>query len=897
MQVVHASSHPFDDDAGHTPSARSLGVPFLRPRLQALADQPHAHLIVFCAPPGSGKTMALRGLMARRLASGHGVAWLSVEAADDKPPRFFRRLLRCLALSLPELAALADAGEARTPEEWAEGLLSVLAQRPQRLLLVLDDLHWVTHPGIHAALDVLVRSAPSGFTVAVGSRVQPPLSLATFRAKDCLLEFGAEELRLSLDELRDYLGHSGLCPDEQTLAGLHGRTEGWVTGVRLACHGSPRQSIAAHASVPFTVEHAAMGDYLRKALFERLTAGQQEALTALSVARRFNGELAGVLTGQDDGQPLLESLERSQTFLVPLDRERGWYRFHQSFAEFLQARLKATDPERHARLHARASQWFLQQRWYEPAIEHAYRAGDPERLAVLLDGSAWDLIGRQRMGPVRRWLKAIPEPVAERFHRVLLVDIWSRAAELGLSRLTGSLEALLLRWTSASGPCCLDEGGRVVLLAEALVALQKDDPETCILLATRAEARFGGYAAFLETTLLLAGALAHVSLGQPESARRLLGLARQRGHFLEGTYLEVHLGNVEVLLALEQGRMRLARQLLLRLASGAGGFSERGASGEAPLALSGALLAYHEGRREGLETNLREALERFDPIVPLDLQAQGMLTLARIQRQAGRQGEALLTLRRLQNLALRQGTWRFHLEALAEEITMMLQEGWTDACTQAEARLAEIDWERRAAPYESRGFNPVRWLRGLIRVRLRQARGQHREALQEIARLRERLLVFWHGVFRLRLDVLAAHSEYRLGYSERGRSLLTQALQEAERENIRGLWFEEGDACRGMLLDARAVEHRPALQGFLSGLLADWPEGAQAPTSAGKALTERERSLLALVAEGLTNQAIAQRLSLTLGTVKWHLHNIYKKLGVRNRGQAIRRLRAQEAEE
>ena len=231
--------------------------------------------------------------------------------------------------------------------------------------------------------------------------------------------------------------------------------------------------------------------------------------------------------------------------------------------------------------------------------------------------------------------------------------------------------------------------------------------------------------------------------------------------------------------------------------------------------------------------------------------------------------------------------------AVGEEINLILQEPATDRCKRAEQRLNGIDWQKLAASYRQGPFNPVLWVRGLSRVRLLQARGHFSEALHEITQLRGLLQANWHGLQRLRLDLLAALSYQRLGYQERANSLLGQCLVGAEREGVRSLFIEEGEGIRQMLQQLEATERQPALQVFIRSLLGLWPgqETRKAQDVLEEGLTDREREVVCLAAQGLSNEEIGQQLSLALGTVKWHLHNIYEKLKVRNRTQAIRRAR------
>ncbi|KAF1052744.1 MAG: Transcriptional regulatory protein LiaR [Stenotrophomonas maltophilia] len=247
----------------------------------------------------------------------------------------------------------------------------------------------------------------------------------------------------------------------------------------------------------------------------------------------------------------------------------------------------------------------------------------------------------------------------------------------------------------------------------------------------------------------------------------------------------------------------------------------------------------------------------------------------------------------MQALASRNHSWRIYAMAVGEEINLILQEPAADRCKRAEQRLNALDWQKLAENYRQAHFNPVLWVRGISRVRLLQARGHFSEALHELNQLRGLLQDGWHGLQRLRLDLLSALSYQRLGYQERANSLLGQCLIGAEREGVRSLFIEEGEGIRLLLQQLASTERQPALQVFIRELLNLWPgqEARGATDVLEEDLTEREREVVCLAAQGLSNEEIGQRLSLALGTVKWHLHNIYEKLKVRNRTQAIRRAR------
>lgn len=869
------------------------------PQVQSALDRSTQYrVLLFSAPAGFGKSAALASLAAQREALGHRVVWLSLEPADDDPVRFCSRLTEALAAALPGVGADAASylqNTLRVPAVAVmESLLMDLAHCEQPVLLVLDDFDRIGHEEILGGLNRLVQYAPPAFTLAIGSRSQPPLNLATWRAKGLLLEVGLEELRLSEEQTRDYLKRDGLELPDECLRALYAQTEGWVIGVHLVSLWLRQQPSGTALNLDaLRGDQAAVGGYLLRAVFERLPEDIRSTLLSLSVASRLNGDLANALTGRQDGQALLERLDSLQLFLLPLDRERQWYRFHQLFADFLRAHLREREPERFKQLHFNASLWFTNHHMPTLAIEHACLAEDPEMLAALVDGYGLELINRGQLYLISRWRRHVPDEIAARYPILVLSDVWTRATELSLAEANRMLDELLARWSDGKPQAPMGDQYLSALAVKAVLALQKDDLEQCIALARRVESQLGQNSAFLECAVLLVAAFAQVMHGQADQARRLMGLAQQRNHFLDGRYLHMQLSTIEVMLALEQGHVKQAQMLVDRVKEQAVPLFDRRSQALALPAITESLTAYYRMELDGLEARLRWALGRVDVINPIDLYAQGMQCLARIQRLQGRGKEALATLGLMQALASRNHSWRIFAMAVGEEINLILQEPAADRCKRAEQRLNGIDWQKLAAPYRQGPFNPVLWVRGISRVRLLQARGHFSEALHEITQLRGLLQQGWHGLQRLRLDLLAALSYQRLGYQERANSLLGQCLVGAEREGVRSIFIEEGEGIRLLLQQLESTERQPALQAFIRGLLTAWPgqETRKAQDVLEEGLTDREREVVCLAAQGLSNEEIGQQLSLALGTVKWHLHNIYEKLKVRNRTQAIRRAR------
>lgn len=867
-----------------------------RPRLhEALVHHPDARVVLIAAPAGFGKSSALAALAELKREQGWSVAWLSLEAGEDDPRTFWQMLIESVRQSLPHFGQ--DASEfldntiSVPVAALVESLIMDLHHSEQPLLLVVDDLHVITDKATLDGLARLVQFAPAGVQLAFGSRELPPMPLATWRARHWMIELGQDDLRLSQEETRSYLKRHGGELDDKLLGKLTQQTEGWMVGVHLAglWLGSEQAKGREVKALP---EQEGMADYLLASVFEQLPADLQEAVLALSVASQINGDLANTLTGRTDGQALLEDLEAKQLFFVPLDRERHWYRFHHLFADFARKRLQSQNLKRFRQLHFNASLWFTNHHMQNLAIEHACQADDPELLAALVNACGLELINRGQLNLLYRWRLNVPDAIAQQYPILVLADVWTQAASMALPEANRLLDQLLKRWGDGQEQPWSEEF-LAVQAVRGVIALQKDDLQTCISLARKVAKQMGRSNSFLEAAIVLCGGFAACVMGWLEQGQQLLQLAQQQVPFLKGNFLAMQMGNLQMFLELERGRLGQARHLASQLREQYTPWF--GADSKALIlpAISQSLVAYEQLELDGLSNRLCWALANIDVINPIDLYARGTLCMARVQRLAGKDKEALQTLAQMQSSASRAQAWRFFSLALAEELALLLQDGNAETLRKVEQRFKTTEWAKMAERYSAAPYNPVVWSQGLTQVRLHQARSHFSEALHEITRLRGLLLPGWHGLQRLRLDLLAAVSYQALGYRDRAHNLLVQTLVQSEKEGLRSIFIEEGLAVRDLLRELESNERQPALQSFIRGLLSFWAteEDTASAEQVQEMLTEREREVVVLAAQGMSNEQIGQQLDLALGTVKWHLHNIYEKLRVRNRTQAIRRAR------
>jgi LuxR family maltose regulon positive regulatory protein len=428
----------------HVPVPRRDVVPRsqLTERLEA-AD--HARLVLVSAPPGFGKTTLLGQWVTERSQDNDTrVAWLSLDAADNDPRRFLAHLLAALeAAGVPT----GDAGEsleavAVVPVEAVlTNLVNQLDELPGPTVIALDDYHVVEAPEIHQAVTFLLDHLPPRGTLAIATRADPPLPLPRLRARGELVELRAAELRFTLEEARAFLtGVMGLPLTGDQVAALEARTEGWVAGLQLAGLSLRGVDDAAPFVEDFTGSHRFVLDYLVEEVLRRQPDDVRAFLLDTAVLHRLTGPLCDAVTGRTDGTAMLEALERDNLFVVPLDTQRRWYRYHHLFADALRARSAAEQPDRVTSLHRRASHWYAANGLPEDAVAHALAGDDPERAADLVEAALPDLRRERQDRLLRQWLTSIPDDELRK--RALLATYrgWTRLVEGDLDGLTAWLD-------------------------------------------------------------------------------------------------------------------------------------------------------------------------------------------------------------------------------------------------------------------------------------------------------------------------------------------------------------------------------------------------------------------------------------------------------------------------
>ncbi|GAA4974987.1 LuxR C-terminal-related transcriptional regulator [Kineococcus glutinatus] len=888
----------------HPPRHRSGALP--RPRLAQRLDRGlGCRLTLVSAPAGFGKTTLLAERAAAWAAGGARVGWLSLDGQDDDPGVLWPYVVAALQAAAPGTGADARAllGSGAPTGAVLTSLLNDLHAVAGDVVLALDDVHHLRSREVHDGLGFLLEHLPANAHLVLAGRTDPALPLARLRARGDLVEVRAADLRFTPEEAATYLaGATGSALAPADAAALAARTEGWIAGLQLAALSLEGRDDVAGFVAGFAGDDRFVVDYLLEEVLQRQPPHVRGFLLCTSVLGRLTGPLCDAVTGGPGGAAVLEALDRQNLFVVALDDRRRWYRYHHLFADVLRARLLDERPGEVAALHGRASEWFEQHGDRPEAIAHAFAAGDVERAAHLVELALPALRRDRQEATMHRWLAALPDDVL-RTRPVLSVGYASALMSLG--DLAGVEERLrdAERWLVPATPGAdrtTPPAGAVVADVQAFGALAAGIAVYRAALARArgddadAEARArralesGDPGAHLERGAA-AGllALARWSAGDLAAAHASWGEAvaslERAGHVADAFGGRIALADIRI----AQGRLDDARRTYeegLRLAADHGGPVLRGT---ADLHVGLADVLRERGDLAGAAHHLRTS-EALGPGGALPQHPHRYrVALARLRVAEGDLDAAV---------ALLEDAERVYDANFFPEPRPV-------AAERARVRIAQGRWAEALARAAERGVtadDEVVYLREyehLVLARALVARGAAEgdgRVLASATRLLDRILAAaedgGRGGSVIEALVVHALAASAAGDGPSALAHLARAVALAEPEGYVRVFADEGAALLGPL---RALAPRePHARRLLAGLRAPH-RAAGAGARSGQVLVEplsaRELDVLRLLASELDGPGIARELVVSLNTVRTHTRNVYAKLAVRNRREAVRR--------
>jgi LuxR family maltose regulon positive regulatory protein len=900
--------------------ATKVSLPLLRrpfvPRREILkrlnTGLAEGHLLtLISAPAGYGKTTTLRLWLGEL---GRPVAWVRLEQTDNDLPQFLKYVLAALQRSVDNLGrtALEVVESAREVNlaHVSSLLINDLHALEQPILLVLEDYHLIENPQIDAIIESLLRQAIQNLHLVITTREDPGLSLAHLRVKNQLTEIRAADLRFTLEEaIEFYTKVMSIHLPEKQVAILERRTEGWVAGLQLAAlslrdNRDPETFVSA-----FRGTHRHVLDYLLEEVLNGQTEEVRGFLRQTSILEQLCALLCEAVTGQKSSHQLLRYLERSNLFLIPLDDHRTWYRYHALFAELLRNQLLQSEPDRWDELHARAADWYRENGYVHKAVEHAFQVSDRSLVLRLLEAHAFPMLFQGEVTTVAAWFSRLADTDLHTSPMLCIGKAWAlvlmqrgarrrevepalRAAEQALDRVEASAA---LRELVAGHAASI----QAFLLQRS--ALSSEEPEALIALSQEAQRLLPEDEKGIRSANALNTGYGYLALSDMKAARRAFEQALEDGlaggNFYAAIYGPINL----ILIALLAGHLHEALQLcetsierFNQILAGQS-FPPIGALS----VLKGSILLECDHLAEA-EKALTEGLDLIRWTGESMVHAKGYTALARLRAIQGDRPALLEAVKTLEEIA---PAGIFGTQALRHRLSLRhwpddpaVREDASNWLAQPRIEFAELKVIDRIDPTSIASFegclNAAHVLARLAKVK------PAAYPLDDVHAYLRRQQDFAgsHGFVSTVVAIAIARSLLYQAAGKQSEALATLngALRAAAPTGLFRIFVDEGDPLRALLHELKPRLTDAALIAYASRLLEALSGGAAEAEPEDRhaaLLSERELEVLHCLAAGLTYEEIGRQLFLSLNTIQFHVKNIYGKLLVNKRVQAIQKAR------
>ena len=876
-----------------------------------LDDGLRARLTLVCAPAGFGKTTLLGTWISVRQRS---TAWVALDDRDNDPTRFWAYFLAALQTLQPDVGipaqAMLQSPQPPPLEAILTSVLNEISELPAEILLVLDDYHAVENPDIHQGIAFLLQHSPEHLHLLIASRNEPPLPLPALRVRREMIELGPDDLRFSHDEAVAFLNRvMKLDISSADIHTLERETEGWAAGLQLAAlslQGSEDISTFIHT---FSGSHRYVFDYLAQEVLQQQPVEVQEFLLESSILDNLSGDSCDEVLGLGGSQSMLERLEHAHLFLVPLDQQRTWYRYHHLFSEFLRTKLQQAYPhERTNELRLRASAWYDQHGYYLEAIEKALEAGDVARSADLIEKNSDTIFANSEINTLLGWIDRLPADIFEELDSISILAAWANhatgrhaaarhyldLAEIALGVKADGSEA------SRATPVPVRLALAEISCIRSSLAFPEMNLERVTFYSKLARKYLSGTdipghskeTGSILNVIEFNSALVSEYSGDIPQAIRSFEETKQLSQQLKNPHLlslsNSHLGHLLVV----QGKLRQAAQLY-RTA-----MREVETIGSRPAVMSGMVrvglgnIFYEWNELEQARRYLEEGIGLGKQWVNIETLYPGYMGLARLFFSLRQPDDALSQLENL-NRAVESIQSPLNTTLVQAERAWMLVKLGQAAEAQA--------WVGECLKYLGEYIHYMQEEDAIYLARLLAALDRPAEALQVSERLLEPFETGGRLGRLVELLVIRALAFHAQGDSASAVVALERSLNLAEPEGYRRTFLDAGENMRVLLALLKGDD-----TGYAKMLLSSYSKPFQPPQAPAhkasepappeseipiEALSEREMEVLRLVAQGYSNQQIADQLYISLNTTKTHIKNILSRLQVENRTQAVARAR------
>ena len=875
----------------------------LRPRLVERLNEGLSagrKLTLISAPAGFGKTTLVSEWVA---GFKRPVAWLSLDEGDHDPTRF----LSYIVAALQTIAANIGAGVLRTLQSpqppSADSVLTIILNEittlPKDFVLVLDDYHAIDAKPVDEALTYLLEHLPPQMHLVIATREDPDLPLARLRARGQLTELRAADLRFTPAEAAEFLNRTmGLNLRDADIAALEARTEGWIAGLQLAAISMRGHQDATSFIQSFTGSHQFVLDYLIEEVLQQQPESILTFLLRTSILDRLCGPLCDAVLGSPSapGQETLEYLERANLFIVPLDRERRWYRYHHLFGELLRKRLgQSLVPVEITELYIQASEWYESNGLAVEAIHHASMASDDERVERLIEQSYLALMSRGEMSSVRLWMGKLSKELVYRRPWLCLYEAMNRCwfgqieeATVLLNEAEEHIRADSLAGVSAPGAQSML--GYHAYVKSRVTAMQGDTRQA-IEFGLTARENVPADNSGKQNEVVMTLGFEYFLVGDFIDAKKIFYEMIRSGYSIGAINNPVAAYALLARIHILQGQLHDAYDLLQKAAQlihEADG-QHLGASGLEALGMAELLCEWND--LEAALVRIKQGLDFLPWWGKPDDIALAYNTLSRIHLACGNWAEAVGAIEKAAQLVQTCGVFSEARSAIqTTQVRMWLAQGdW----------LAVDRWVATLEPHSS-SHDPFQFedeLSHITQARVFIAQKKLDEAIRLLSRLEDIAQSDGRMGRLLEIMILKALAMQSMGNTAQAGIALTKCLTLAEPEGYQRIFLDEGQPMQMLL--AKGLAHAGALREYAIDLLSQF-DAEQQPITATQEkasptgylvepLSPRELEVLRLLRTDLSGPEIARECMVSLSTVRTHTQSIYAKLGVNNRRVAVRR--------
>ena len=872
--------------------------------IDCLQSAGQAKLVMLRAPAGFGKTTLMVQMLMQLKDQGLPTAWLTLDEGDNDLGRFLTYLIAAIEKGIPGIERVGQETRHVGPGLNPSGVLLYLIDRISTfeapLTIFLDDFGAICSLEALELFRQLLMNLPCGKQIVIALRHVPELSLGRLRAQGDLVEVDLEGLRFSLEETAEFIRQAqGMDLDEKDVEYLYRSTEGWVAGLQLSTLSSLwREKQRSHGQV-FSAAFNNISEYLAEDVLARQPDDVQSFLVQTSILDRLSGPLCNALTGKSDGDRMLMYLEKQNLFLIPLDDERRWYRFHSLFARFLRHQLDRQGQVQKSELHRAAYRWYAASGEAIEAAKQALLAGDTDYAAQQVEICALELAKNGMTTTVAEWSERLPQEVLDQHpelqlgftYSLIFAENYKKAHEV-LDRLAQNVIRLEI------GTYTQD-----LRIARAFILMSQERMKEFEQVVTEGLAVYeptmqDNHTRFLPVIMNMAGML-KLTTGKLEEA---LNIVWEGARLIGAQKDEVRVYNkyFEGRIYLAQGKLKdtllLTRSILDDKAYGSSRFS---AGGTAVAVLESEAL-YEKNDIENAEKLLMSYISTLPNEIAVEAMIVGYKTLARIRHAKEDPNGARHFLTELERLGTQRGIPRASASARLERIRIALLDDEYETAIKIFRDYADQPVWEKFDGFIMMGNDPD--LPELTSLRLLLGQEKPKEAIEPLKMALKK--AGSSGFFRqeLLLRILLAKAYEHSGERKRAIEYLKLALHSAQEEGFIRCFVDEHGPIPKLIREIRKIAFAEEKMGvgsisvkYLDQILhamgvnapSQIDEKQEQESSLFESLTDREKDILQKLAIGLSSNELADNLFISVNTIRYHLRNIYSKLGTNNRVQAV----------